>query len=108
VWSYNGSTFSDYPQPDQLIEGSLNAIWEDKSGELWVASDYGKDKGDTLGGLWHSNFNGHPDASAPFYNVFNKEVYFLMGDKAGNIWFSSMGMSLFRFDGKTVVRFSEQ
>jgi ligand-binding sensor domain-containing protein len=108
VWSYNGSTFSDYPQPDQLIEGSLNAIWEDKAGELWVASDYGKDKGDTLGGLWHSKFNGHPDSSAPFYNVFNKEVYFLMGDKAGNIWFSSMGMSLFRFDGKTVVRFSEQ
>jgi ligand-binding sensor domain-containing protein len=107
VWSYDGNIFSDYPQPDKLIEGSLNAIWEDKTGEIWVASDYGVDKGDTLGGLWHSNFKGNPSSSAPFTKVFNKEVYFVMEDKDSNIWFSSMGMSLFRYDGKSVVIFSE-
>lgn len=107
VWSYDGNTFSDYPQPDKLIEGSLNAIWEDKTGEIWVASDYGVDKGDTLGGLWHSNFKGNPSSSAPFTKIFNKEVYFVMEDKDSNIWFSSMGMSLFRYDGKTVKLYSE-
>ncbi len=107
VWSYNGNTFNDYLQPNELIEGSLNAIIEDKSGKLWVASGYGKDKGDTLGGLWHSNFKGNPVSSAPFSKVFNKEVYFMMEDKDSTIWFSSMGMSLFRYDGKSVVKFSE-
>lgn len=107
VWSYDGISFNDYLQPKELIEGSLNAILEDKSGKLWVASDYGKDKGDTLGGLWHSNIPNPATNEVTFSKVFNKEVYFVMEDKDSNIWFSSMGMSLFRYNGKSVKLYSE-
>ncbi len=90
VWSYDaslkegfgtGKSFNDYIQPKELINGSLSAILEDMAGNLWVASDYGKNLGDTLGGLWHSNISPLNPEEKTFTKISNKEVYFLFEDK---------------------------
>jgi len=107
VWTYDGKSFTDYSQPKDLIKGSLNAILEDKAGNLWVASDYGKEMGDTLGGLWHSTVSVSNPTEKTFTKIFNKEVYFMLEDKDNNIWFSTRNMALYRYDRKTLTKFSE-
>ncbi len=107
VWTYDGKSFTDYSQPKDLIKGSLNAILEDKAGNLWIASDYGKEMGDTLGGLWHSTISVSNPTEKKFTKIFNKEVYFILEDKDNNIWFSSRNMGLYRYDRKTLTKFSE-
>lgn len=107
VWSYDGKSFSDYEQPVDLVKQSLNYIIEDHAGHLWVASDYGKEMGDTLGGLWRSNLPMDKKGQRTFTKITNKEVNFILEDKANNIWFSARGMGLYRFDGESTVCFSE-
>ena len=107
VWTYDGKSFTDYDQPKDLVNGSLNAILEDKAGNLWVASDYGKNMGDTLGGLWHSTISSSNPTEKTFTKIFNKEVYFILEDKDNNIWFSTRNMGLYRYDRKKFTRFSE-
>lgn len=107
IWTYDGKSFTDYMQPKELIKPSLNYILEDKAGDLWVASDYGKESGDTLGGLWHSNISSSNPTEKIFTKIFNKEVYFIFEDKDSNIWFSTIDMGLYRYDRKTLTKFSE-
>lgn len=107
VWTYDGKSFTDYSQPEDLIKGSLNAILEDKAGNLWVASDYGKEMGDTLGGLWHSKVSVSNPTELKFTKIFNKEVFFILEDRDNNIWFSTRNMGLYRYDRKTLTKFSE-
>ena len=106
VWTYDGKSFTDYSQPKDLIRASLNTILEDKAGNLWVASDYGKQMGDTLGGLWHSTISVNNPTEKKFTKIFNKEVYFILEDKDNTIWFSSRNMVLYRYDRKTLTKFS--
>ena len=37
----------------------------------------------------------------------NNNLYPILEDKSGNIWFSSVGMGLYRYDGKAFTNFSE-
>jgi ligand-binding sensor domain-containing protein len=107
VWTYNGTSFTDYAQPTELIKPSLNYILEDKAGRLWVASDYGKFEGDSLGGLWHSNFSTSNPSEKGFTKVTDQEVYFIFEDKAQQIWFSTRNTGLYRYDGKTIIKYAE-
>ncbi len=107
VWSYDGTSFTDYEQPEDLVKPSLNYILEDHAGNLWVASDYGKQLGDTLGGLWRSNLPMDNKGQKTFTKIANKEVYFILEDKANNIWFGTRGMGLYRFNGESTICFSQ-
>lgn len=108
VWTYDGKSFSDCMQPKELINSSLNYILEDHAGDLWVASDYGNNMGDTLGGLWHSNLSSDKTIEKTFTKITNKEVYFMLEDKDHTIWFGTRGIGLYRFDGKKITCFSEE
>lgn len=107
VWSYDGKSFNDYSEPKELVKGSLSAILEDKAGDLWIASDYGNNLGDTLGGLWHLNTSIINATEKTFTKISNREVFFMLEDKDNNIWFGTRGMDLYRYDRKTLVKFSE-
>ncbi len=107
VWSYDGKSFNDYSEPKELVKGSLSAILEDKAGDLWIASDYGNNIGDTLGGLWHSNTSVTNATEKTFAKISNREVFFMLEDKDNNIWFGTRGMGLYKYDRKTLVKFSE-
>ncbi len=107
VWTYDGKSFTDYAQPKELIKGSLSAILEDKSGNLWIASGYGNEPSDTLGGLWKSDLPTDARTEQTFTKITGKGVYFIFEDKNNNIWFGTGGMALYRFDGKSIVCLSE-
>ncbi len=107
IWSSNGKSFTDYSHPKELVKEAINYILEDKAGNLWIASDYGKVSGDTLGGLWHSNISSGNATEKTFTKIFNKEVYFILEDKDSNIWFSTMNMGLYCYNRKTLTKFSE-
>lgn len=107
IWASNGNTFTEYVQPKELIKPSLNYILEDKAGSLWVASDYGKERGDTLGGLWYSNISSSHPGETTFTKLFNKEVYFILEDKDSNIWFSTTNLGLYCYNRKMLTQFSE-
>jgi len=104
VWSYDRKSFNDYPQPGELVKPSLSYILEDKAGNLWIASDYGNNLGDTLGGLWYSGSNPNEKT---FTKITNREVYFIFEDKDNNIWFGTRGIGLYRYDRKKLVKFSQ-
>ena len=103
---FSEASFVKYPQPKELLNGSLTTIVKDKAGEIWMASDYGKYVGDTLGGAWL--YKSTPAAGE---NVFSKittrEVFFMLQDKDNNFWFGTRGTGLYRYDGKNLTSFSE-
>lgn len=107
VWSYEGKTFSDYDQPKELYKESINRIMEDRVGRLWIASDYGKVMGDTLGGLWYSSIPSDMTSQKSYTKIINKDVYFMLEDRHSNIWFGTRGMGLYRYDGKKLINYSE-
>jgi ligand-binding sensor domain-containing protein len=107
IFNYDGKSFTDYNLPNQLIRSSINAIIEDKSGQLWIASDYVKEIGDNLGGLWHSTISENNSNVKTFTKISNKEVIFILEDKENNIWFSTRNMGLYRYDRKNLSEFSE-
>jgi ligand-binding sensor domain-containing protein len=100
------SSFSAVPQPKELLNGSLTTILSDRAGNIWVASDYGNRIGDTLGGVWR--FNRLPEAGKPaFTKITSKEVFFMLEDSAGDMWFGTRNTGLYRYDGKMLANFSE-
>lgn len=107
VWSYDGKSFSDFDQPKELYKESINRIMEDKSGRLWIASDYGKVMGDTLGGLWYSSLPSETVNPKTYTKIINKDVYFMLEDRYSNIWIGTRGMGLYQFDGKKLTNYSE-
>ncbi|MFA6149942.1 MAG: two-component regulator propeller domain-containing protein [Chitinophagaceae bacterium] len=99
------SSFLPFPQPPALLNNSLTTILKDKSGNIWVASAYGKNKGDTLGGAWYFNPSA---AKATMTKVTNREVLFMLEDKSNFIWLATSSTGLYRYDGKNMVSFTEE
>ena len=102
-----GKIFNSFPRPSKFFTGSLTNILEDKAGNIWIASDYGKSPGDTLGGLWRSNLPADKTAELTFTKVTNKEVFFMLEDKDNNIWLGTRATGLHRYDGKILANFTE-
>ncbi|MEY4904405.1 MAG: hypothetical protein RLZZ292_2220 [Bacteroidota bacterium] len=101
VLRYDGKAFSTFEKPAALINGSLNRVLEDKKGVIWYASDYGKDQKDTLGGVWC--YNGVFSVK-----ISDAPVFFMLEDKAGNLWFGARDTGLCRYDGKNITNFLEK
>ncbi|HEY4108742.1 ligand-binding sensor domain-containing protein [Puia sp.] len=100
------ASFSGFPQSKALLNNSLMAILKDKAGNIWMASDYGKYVGDTLGGVWCYKQSSEAGEKA-FTKITANEVSFMLEDKAGNIWLGTRNTGLYRYDGKTLTNFSE-
>jgi ligand-binding sensor domain-containing protein len=100
------ASFSTFPQPKELLNNSLTAILKDKAGNLWMASDYGNSVGDTLGGMWCHKHSSKTDEGG-FTKITSKEVFFMLEDTAGNVWLGTRNTGLYRYDGKTLINFSE-
>ena len=100
-------TFNSFPSPAKFFNGSLTNILEDKAGNIWIASDYGNEEGDTLGGLWRSDLSTGNIDEKTFTKITNKEVFFMLEDKDNNIWLGTRGTGLYRFNGKTFDSFCE-
>jgi len=96
IGKYDGKTFTQNIFKDQDLNGSYN-ILEDTNGNLWF------DTQDGLGFYDGKTRNILTEKDG----TITKDFIPLLLDKSGNLWFSSKGMKLFKYDGKTFTNFSE-
>ena len=106
VSNFSELSFSNFPQPKELLNNSLTTILNDRSGNIWMACDYGKTVGDTLGGVWCYMPSAITGGSA-FTKITAKEVFFMLQDKDNNLWLGTRGTGLYRYDGKTLTNYTE-
>jgi ligand-binding sensor domain-containing protein len=100
------ASFSGFPQPKALLNNSLSSVLKDKSGNIWIASDYGQIVGDTLGGVWCYKPSSEAGEKA-FTKITAREVSFMLEDSTGNIWLGTRNTGLYRYDGKAFTNFCE-
>lgn len=106
VCSYDGKNFKFITDSKGWAKQSMMAILEDRKGNLWFASDYGKELNDTVGGAWR--YDGHVFTKfSTKEGLTNNAVFLILEDREGNIWFGTRSMGLYRYDGKSIVSYSE-
>lgn len=95
---YDGKVFTKFPKIQGLIAKDIGPIYEDKSGNIWVASKhnalYRYDGGDSF-----TNFREEQGIAK-----FNC-VQSILEDNKGNLWVGFSG-GLFRLDGETLTHIS--
>jgi ligand-binding sensor domain-containing protein len=96
VGKYDGKTFTQNIFKDQHQNGSYN-ILEDTNENIWF------DTQDGLGFYDSKTLNILTEKDG----TITKDFIPILLDKSGNLWFSSKGMKLFKYDGKTFTNFSE-
>lgn len=96
IGKYDGKTYTHNIFKLPNGNGSYN-ILEDTNGNIWFDTQDGLRfyDGKTLNILKEKD------------GIITKDMIPLLLDKSGNLWFSSTGMKLFKYDGKTFTDFSE-
>ena len=96
IGKYDGKTYTQniFKAPD--LKGSYNII-EDANGSIWFDTEVGL-------GIYDGK---KLDILTEKDGTVVKDFIPILMDKAGNLWFSSKGMKLFKYDGKTFANFSE-
>jgi ligand-binding sensor domain-containing protein len=74
--------------------GTARIIEQDRNGNIWIAASDGVFKFD---GQSFTNIAGHL-TSHRFFSVLE--------DRAGNLWFASMGSGVYKYDGKSFQNFT--
>lgn len=104
--SYNGKTFLNFFEPQNLRKELLNTILVDSKGNIWYGSDYTNDNNVSTGGLWR--FDGKTFVEFTKKDgLGNSSIYSLTEDKAGKIWIGTRNCGLYRYDGQTFETFSQ-
>jgi ligand-binding sensor domain-containing protein len=96
IGKYDGKTYTQNVFKAQDGNGSYN-ILEDAMGNLWFDTE------DGLGFYDGKTLNILTDKDG----TITKDFIPILLDKSGNLWFSSKGMKLFKYDGKTFTNFAE-
>jgi ligand-binding sensor domain-containing protein len=96
VSKYDGKTFTQNIFKDKQQNGSYN-ILEDTNGNMWF------DRQDGLGFYDGKTLNILTEKDGTTIKDFIPVIL----DKSGNLWFSSKGMKLYKYDGKTFINYSE-
>ncbi|MEZ4991425.1 MAG: two-component regulator propeller domain-containing protein [Saprospiraceae bacterium] len=100
---YDGNSFTRFNTPDGLCNSNVIGIFEDRNGKLWLGSGRGK--------LCICN----PKEGSPSFTTFTtqdgqtfEKIRFITEDATGNIWFGGNYGRLFRYDGRTVMDFTQK
>jgi len=96
IGKYDGKTYTQNIFKDQDLNGSYN-ILEDANANIWFDTQDGL-------GLYDGN---KLNILIEKEGTFVKDFIPILLDKAGNLWFSSKGMKLYQYDGKTFTNYSE-
>lgn len=117
VYRYDGKTFTNFTEKDGLINKVVFSIIEDKSGNIWAATEDGVYR---YNGKKFSHFplSGIDNINYNFFNkppVFNgslkvvqhpNPIYSMIQDKIGNIWFGTGKFGLVRYNGQSFTNFN--
>ncbi|PQJ08766.1 hypothetical protein CJD36_022465 [Flavipsychrobacter stenotrophus] len=95
VYCYDGTSFTNFTKKDGLLSNNVNAIVEDKAGDILFGTSNGicRYSGKTI-----TNLTAKEDAS-------KSPVSCLLEDKQGNLWFGTMNSGIYRYDGKKFTNF---
>lgn len=106
VSCYDGKRFKNFNVHDGLRHRQVWSILQDRSGTLWFGTEGGVSRydGKTFTDFYlpEADLNQRPQAY-PAAKLINN----IFQDKVGNIWFASNGNGVYRYDGKSVVNFSQ-
>jgi len=116
VSTYNGKRFTHFTEKEGLSNNFIRSILEDKSGNLWFgtlgggvikydlsaqstkASALAADK---TGGKSFTHFTIKEGLS-------NNNVWSILEDKNGNLWFGTLGGGVSKYDGKSFTHFTDK
>jgi ligand-binding sensor domain-containing protein len=108
IYRYDGKLFTRYAEKEGLASNFVVGIAQDIEGNIWVA---------TNNGIFHSNGNSFsrleiPEIESPkvgigTYNSSIKkiQVFCVVGDKKGNIWFGTESDGLWKYDGTKLTNY---
>jgi ligand-binding sensor domain-containing protein len=95
AYRFDGKTFSGYTTKDGL-PGMVTKIIQDKKGNIWLGGD----------GL--TRYDGKSfTAFTAKDGLTNPGVWSILEDKSGNLWVGTRGTSLYLYDGKKIIAYSE-
>lgn len=102
---YDGKNFVNYSIEDGLLDNRINCITSDKNNHIWIG---------TLGGI--NRFDGQsPGKTSNTFKTYllkpelsTSQVTSLVADLKGNLWFSTDGMGVGKFDGKSFTYYNKQ
>lgn len=107
---YDGKSFVHFTQEDGLASTAVHSILEDRLGNFWFGSRVAeKDDPDPSkrfgpGGL--NQYDGTVFKNYPnIEGLSESDVYTLYGDDEGNVWISTIGRGIYRYDGREFTNF---
>ncbi len=107
---YDGESFTHFTKKDGLASNTITDIQEDKLGNIWFSSRMTEndhpdaDKRFGSGGL--VKYNGKTFLNFPnLEGLYNNDVYQIYRDSKENIWISTIGNGVYKYDGKQFTNF---
>ena len=96
AYRYDGKSFTSFTKKDGLSGDMVARVIEDKKGNLW------------FGGAGLSRYDGKSFTRFSTKDgLINPWVWSILEDKSGNLWIGTRETSLFLYDGKTFITYSE-
>lgn len=87
--------FHNFSLPKHDFEtASLQVLWIDKAGRIWVGGRYGLFLFDELSGTFNTDYRGDSDADIQRMNL----VSAIHGDERGNIWVGTTRLGVYRIN----------
>ncbi len=98
---YDGNAFKIFTEKAKIG----NPVLVDKSGNIWFNGEEMLNRFDSEEGIWV--YNGKSFKNYNDKNGMSKYfVWSMLEDKKGNIWIGSRNTELYKFDGKSFIKFS--
>jgi len=108
IYKYDGKVFTRYSEKEGLSSNFVVGIAQDIKGNIWVATNNGifYSKGNSFSRLEIPGFEGSKfDAGNNISSIKKTNVFCIMGDKKGNIWFGTESEGLWKYDGIKLTNF---
>lgn len=108
IYKYDGKLFTRYAEREGLLSNFVVGIAQDNKGNIWVATNNGiyYSKGNKFSRL---EIPGVDDSKMSVGNKLastkNIQVFCILCDKKGNIWFGTESEGLWKYDGMKFTNF---
>ena len=106
VARYPGGEFTNYTTKDGLLDNKVNAVLADSKGNVWIGTEKGVNKFD--GKTFSTIKLPNPNIEDPTYIISLANVWQIMEDSKGNIWFARDGYGATKYDGETFTHLTKK
>lgn len=108
IYKYDGKLFTRYAEKEGLSSNFVVGIAQDIKDNIWVATDNGifYSTGNSFSRLEIPELDGSKISADNKNSTVKKlQVFCVLGDRKGNIWFGTESDGLFKYDGTRVFNF---